>query len=85
MVQQASEEVSLLDDGKSIFFKNIFAGILTLISVLCDQIWFNNNGVPLWLMVVVAWSISMAPDIWDMLTWIKGTHSTFKTIVFMEE
>lgn len=85
LVQQASEEVSLLDDGKSMFFKNIFAGILTLLSVLCDQIWFNNNGVPLWLMVVVAWGISMAPDIWDMLTWIKGTHSTFKTIVFMEE
>ena len=36
-------------------------------------------------MVVVAWFISMVPDIWDMVLWLKGTHSTFKTIVFMEE
>uniref|UniRef100_UPI00359CAC81 hypothetical protein n=1 Tax=Bifidobacterium adolescentis TaxID=1680 RepID=UPI00359CAC81 len=66
-------------------FKNALAGALALISALCDQIWFDGNSVPLWLMVVVAWFISMVPDIWDMVLWLKGTHSTFKTIVFMEE
>lgn len=85
LVQQASEEISLLDDGKTMLFKNALAGALALISALCDQIWFNGNSVPLWLMVVVAWFISMVPDIWDMVLWLKGTHSTFKTIVFMEE
>lgn len=83
LIQKASEEVSLLDDAKSMRNKTALAFVLALISVFCDQIWFNDGTVPLWLVVIVTWFVSVVPDFGELFAWIRGVHSSAKTVVFM--
>lgn len=83
LIQQASEEVSLLDDAKGMRNKTALAFMLALVSVFCDQIWFSDNTVPLWLVVIVTWFVSVIPDFGELFVWIRGVHSSAKTVVFM--
>lgn len=83
LIQKASEEVSLLDDAKGMRNKTALAFVLAFISAFCDQIWFNDGTVPLWLVVIVTWLVSVVPDFGELFAWIRGVHSSAKTVVFM--
>ncbi len=63
--------------------KTALTFVLALISVFCDQIWFNDGTVPLWLVVIVTWFVSVVPDFGELFAWIRGVHSSAKTVVFM--
>ena len=83
IAQKASEENSLFEDAKGMKAKTVLAAVLSAISALCDQVWFNGNSVPIWIVVVTAWLISMAPDVIELGAWLREIHSTSKTVVFM--
>lgn len=83
LVQQASEEHSLHDDAKALGIKTVVAAVLTFISVLCDQVWFNNGSFPVGLAVLIAWLISIVPDFMELLQWGRSVRSSTKTVVFI--
>ncbi|OZG61772.1 hypothetical protein BLEM_1309 [Bifidobacterium lemurum] len=81
-VQQASEERSLMDDGKNILFGAGLAALLALLTALSDNVWLNGNA-PIWLIVFVAWLLGMVPNFVDVLKWIRGVRSSSKTVVYL--
>lgn len=83
LVQQASEEHDLHDDAKSLGIRTLVAAVLALVSVLCDQVWFNNASFPIGLAVLIAWLISIVPDFMELLQWGRSVRSSTKTVVFM--
>lgn len=83
LVQQASEEHSLHDDAKALGIKTVVAAVLAFISVLCDQVWFNNGSFPVGLAVLIAWLISIVPDFMELLQWGRSVRSSTKTVVFI--
>ena len=84
LVQQASEEHNLREDGKAIGFKTLLAAILALVSALCDKVWLSSGSFPVWLAVGAAWAISVVPDVRGWIQWGRSTRSSTKTVVFME-
>ncbi|NMN02450.1 hypothetical protein [Bifidobacterium panos] len=82
-VQQATEERSLVEDGKNMLWGTLLAGILALLSALTDNIWLNGNA-PLWLIVLAAWSIAVVPNLIDVAQWLWDVHSTSKTVVYLQ-
>lgn len=81
-VEQASEERSLQNDWKTMLGGAILAAALALISALSDNIWLNG-GAPVWLIVFVAWFINVIPNLFDMISWLKGVHSVTKTVMVL--
>lgn len=79
-VEQATQERSLANDARHMFWGAILAATLALLSTLFDNVWLTGNA-PIWLIVFVTWVIAIIPNISDVLTWLKGVHSASKTVI----
>lgn len=79
-VEQATQERSLKNDARHIFWGAGLAGVLALLSALSDNVWLTGNA-PIWLIVLAAWAIAIVPNAADVLTWLNGVHSASKTVV----
>lgn len=81
-VDQAAQEHGLRDDARRLAQSFSLAGLLALLTALTDNIWLNGSA-PLWLIVLAASLIGIVPNIVDVAAWLRGVHSSSKTVVYL--
>ena len=82
-IELASEEHDLVVDAKKVALGFVIALIVALVTALSDNVWFNGNSLPLWVVVLVAWFINLTPDLIDVFSWLRGVHASIKTVVYI--
>ncbi|MCI1211648.1 MULTISPECIES: hypothetical protein [Bifidobacterium] len=84
LIEQAQNEHDLTADAKNILKGTALAALIALITALVDNLW-TNGTTPVWVIVCIAWTLAIMPNLIDAVQWIVGVESSKQTVAFANE
>ncbi|WEV74293.1 hypothetical protein OZX74_01675 [Bifidobacterium sp. ESL0798] len=79
-VMRAGTESTFGAEAKSLLHNTIIAAIIAAVSVGLDRL-IPDNFMPLLMMVILSWVISVIPNVIDVYHWLKDVHTSGSTVL----